>query len=87
MDEDNRHLQEMKPILEMNTEPLTLISWGLAYYFIHYVGDEAPSLQSYIFPLTYEGYKSMRGDYYILITRDLSRLLSRGAGQAGFARK
>ena len=69
--------QSKKWILSLS---LTLISWGLAYYFIHYVGDEAPSLQSYIFPLTYEGYKSMRGDHYILITRHLSRLLSRGQG-------
>ena len=67
--------QSKKWILNLS---LTLISWGLAYYFIHYVGDEAPSLQSYIFPLTYEGYKSMRGDHYILITRDLCWLLNRG---------
>ena len=67
--------QSKKWILNLS---LTLISWGLAYYFIHYVGDEAPSLQSYIFPLTYEGYKSVRGDHYILITRDLCRLLNRG---------
>ena len=65
--------QSKKWILNLS---LTLISWGLAYYFIHYVGDEAPSLQSYIFPLTYEGYKSLRGDHYVLITRDLSRLLN-----------
>ena len=67
--------QSKKWILNLS---LTLISWGLAYYFIHYVGDEAPSLQSYIFPLTYEAYKSLRGDHYILITRDLCWLLNRG---------
>ena len=43
----------------MNTEPFIDIDvLSRAHYFIHYVGDEASSLESCISPLTYEGYKS-----------------------------